>query len=81
MEMQLTSSRCIGVTGMYIIKVEILATGYWPCCSKMRATKAVPSFFRKTRVGQMITIPLRDGVGAWEVAEVDGEEGGLGPPT
>ena len=46
-----------------------------------RATKAVLSFLRKTRVGQMITIPPRDGEGEREEAEVEGEEGGPGPPT
>ena len=47
-----------------------------------RATKAVLSFLRKTRVGQMITIPPRGGGGVEEVeAEVEGEEGGPGPPT
>ena len=39
------------------------------------------SFLRKTRVGQMITIPPRDGEGEREEAEVEGEEGGPGPPT
>ena len=47
-----------------------------------RATKAALSFLRKTRVGQMVTIPPRDG-GVEEAAaeaEVEGEEGGPGPP-
>ena len=38
-----------------------------------RATKAVLSFLRKTRVGQMITIPPRDGETEREEAEVEGE--------
>ena len=46
-----------------------------------RATKAVLSFLRKTRDGQMITIPPRDGETEREEAEVEGEEGGPGPPT
>ena len=48
-----------------------------------RATKAVLSFLRKTRVGQAITIPPRDGGGEEEREEdeADGEEGGPGPPT
>ena len=54
-----------------------------------RATKAVLSFLRKTKVGQMVTIPARDeageegGEGSEEERaeeEVEGEEGGLGPP-
>ena len=48
-----------------------------------RATKAVLSFLRKTRVGQAITIPPRDGGGEGERQEdeVVGVEGGPGPPT
>ena len=53
-----------------------------------RATKAVLSFLRKMRVGQAITIPPRarggegeDGEVEREEAEVDGEEGGPGPPV
>ena len=59
-----------------------------------RATKAVLSFLRKARVGQLITIPPRDGGreeeaengrdgrnGRDERAEAEGEEGGPGPPT
>ena len=47
-----------------------------------RATKAALSFLRKPRVGQAITIPPRDGGGEEEREEneVDGEEGGPGPP-
>ena len=51
-----------------------------------RATKAVLSFLRKTRVGQMVTIPPRgggEGEGEDEPRdreEVEGEEGGAGPP-
>ena len=51
-----------------------------------RATKAVLSF-RKTRIGQMVTIPPRgggEGEGEDEPRdreEVEGEEGGPGPPT
>ena len=53
-----------------------------------RATKVVPSFLRKTKVGQMATIPPRDGEeeedgeesepGVRE--EVEEEEGGRGTP-
>ena len=53
-----------------------------------RATKAVLSFLRKTRVGQLITVPPRDEGGEeeaengrYERAEAEGEEGGPGPPT
>ena len=46
-----------------------------------KATKAVLSFLRKTRVGQMITIPPRDGEAEREEVEVEGEEGGPEPPT
>ena len=63
----------------------------WPCSSGMKATKAVLSFLRKTKVGQMVTIPPRD----WgregekggedgsrvERDEVEGEERGPGPPA
>ena len=56
--------------------------------SDERATKAVLSFLRKTRVGQLVTILLRDGGGEEEAeserderAEGEGEEGGPGPPT
>ena len=45
-----------------------------------RATKAVLSFLRKTRVGQMITIPPRDGEAEREEAEGKGRRGGQGPP-
>ena len=55
-----------------------------------RATKAVLSFLRKTRVGQMVTIPPRgrqeeeegeEGSDEEQRVEVEGEEGGPGPPT
>ena len=53
-----------------------------------RATKAVLSFLRKTRVGQLITIPPRDGGGEEgaeserdERSEAEGEEGGPRPPS
>ena len=53
-----------------------------------RATRAVLSFLRKTKVGQMVPIPPRgdagDGGGEGseeERAGVEGEEGGPGPPT
>ena len=54
-----------------------------------RATKAVLSFLRKTKVGQIVTIPPRDEAGEeggeegeeGERVEVEGEEGGPGPPT
>ena len=52
-----------------------------------RATRAVLSFLRKTKVGQMVTIPPRgeagDGGGEGseeERAGVEREEGGPGPP-
>ena len=38
-------------------------------------TKAVLSFLRKTKVGQMVTIPPGD---AGDREEVEGEEGGAG---
>ena len=51
------------------------------------ATKVVRSFLRKTREGQLITIPPRDGGGEEETqrerderAEAEGEEGRPGPP-
>ena len=53
-----------------------------------RQTKAVLSFLRKTRVGQMVIIPPQDiesreeeeeGAGR-EEEEAEGEEGGQGPP-
>ena len=46
-----------------------------------RATKAVLSFLRVTKVGQMVTIPPRGREEEREEDEVDGEEGGPGPPT
>ena len=53
-----------------------------------RATRAVLSFLRKTKVGKMVTISLRSesggegGEGSDEDrAEVEGEEGRAGPPT
>ena len=46
-----------------------------------RATKAVLSFLRATKVGQMVTIPPRGGEEEREEDEVEGEEGGPGPPT
>ena len=46
-----------------------------------RATKAVLSFLRVTKVGQMVTIPPRDREEEREEDEVEGEEGGPGPPT
>ena len=54
-----------------------------------RATKAVLSFLRKTKVGPMATIPPRDEAGEEggeegseeERVEVEGEEGGPGPRT
>ena len=55
-----------------------------------RATKAVLSFLQKTKVGQIVTIPPRDGGREGEEGgedgsrverdEVEGEEGGSGPP-
>ena len=53
-----------------------------------RATRAVLSCLRKTKVGQMVTIPPRDEVGeeggeegsGEEWVEVEGEEGGPGSP-
>ena len=53
-----------------------------------RATKAVLSFLRKTRVGQLVTIPPRGGGvreergegNEEESARREGEEGGPGPP-
>ena len=53
-----------------------------------RATRAVLSFLRKTKVGRMVTIPPRDEAGeeggeegsGEERVEVEGEEG-PGPPT
>ena len=52
-----------------------------------RATRAVLSCLRKTKVGQMVTIPPRDEVGeeggeegsGEEWVEVEGEEGGPSP--
>ena len=54
-----------------------------------RATRAVLSFLRKTKVGQIVTIPPRDEAGGEgedegseeERVEAEGEEGGPGPPT
>ena len=54
-----------------------------------RATRAVLSFFRKTKVGQIVTIPPRDEAGeeggmegsGEERVEVEGEEGGPGPSS
>ena len=46
-----------------------------------RATKAVLSFLRVTKVGQMVTIPPRGRGEEREEDEVEGEEGGPGPPT
>ena len=46
-----------------------------------RVTKAVLSFLRVTKVGQMVTIPPRDREEEREEDEVEGEEGGPGPPT
>ena len=48
-----------------------------------RATKAVLSFLRKTRVGQMITVPPRDAGGEEEARQRQrwkGRRGGQGPP-
>ena len=53
-----------------------------------RATKAVLSFLRKTKVGQVVTISPRDEAGEEggeegseeERVEAEGEEGGPGPP-
>ena len=52
-----------------------------------RATKVVLSFLCKTKVGQMVTIPPRGGEEGEEEdepgdrEEVEGEDGGPGPPT
>ena len=56
-----------------------------------RAIRAVLSFLRKTKVGQMVTIPPQDEVredsegreedSEEERVEVEGEEGRPGPPT
>lgn len=47
-----------------------------------RATEAVLSFLRKTKVGQKVTIPPQGGEeqGSSEGARAEAEEGGPGPP-